>query len=137
MAQNRKGVPGQVGATHHHHEAGADCIHGRWATDTVDGHHHHERATKCIHGLWATDSVNGHHHHKRSRYGTSCAEHHDWATSEDELDNVVLTAGTSAEDPSIVYDLSQSDARSYKVVAAELAEDERRACASPPQAPTT
>jgi hypothetical protein len=110
--------------SHHHHKRGSDCEHRKWATSDDAGHHHHKRGNNCIHGLWATDSVGGHHHHKR---GGDCVEHRRWATSEDVADRgaltgtgVALTEAEFSDDPSIQYDLSQSDSRPCEEVEAEL-----------------
>ena len=103
---------------HHHHDRGSDCKHGMWATDDVDGHHHHKRSGDCVHGLWATDSINGHHHHKR---GGDCEEHQQWATGENYADNMVITKQAFSDDPSILYDLSQSDRRSTAEIEREIA----------------
>lgn len=104
---------------HHHHMRGSECSHGIWATDDFEGHHHHKRGESCVHGLWATDSINGHHHHKR---GGNCAEHQLWALSEEMPDNVMLTEQEFSDDPAILYDLSQSDRRSYAEIERELVE---------------
>jgi hypothetical protein len=102
---------------HHHHKRGQNCVHGIWATDDFQGHHHHKRGSNCVHGLWATDSINGHHHHLR---GGACVEHRQWATGEEQADNLMLTTLEFSDDPSIVYDLSQSDRRSYAEVEAAM-----------------
>jgi hypothetical protein len=102
---------------HHHHQRGAPCIHGLWATDDFEGHHHHKRRGDCLHGMWATDSINGHHHHMR---GGPCIEHCQWATGEEQADNVVLTRQEFADSPAILYDLSNADTRSYLEVEQEL-----------------
>jgi hypothetical protein len=114
-------------AAHHHHKRGSNCEHGRWATTNDAGHHHHKRGRNCGHGLWATDSVRGHHHHKR---GDNC-EHDKWATSDQFKDtgrtalDEMITEETFSDDPSVPYDLSNSDMRSYAEIEAELARMEQ------------
>ena len=107
-------------AGHHHHKRGHNCDHGWWATSDDAGHHHHKRGTDCIHNVWATDTVAGHHHHKR---GDNCPEHNRWATTAPFSDSTVqheITAEAFSDDPSVPYDLSQSDQRSYEEIEAEL-----------------
>jgi hypothetical protein len=114
-------------AAHHHHKRGSNCEHGKWATTQDAGHHHHKRGHNCGHGLWATDSVGGHHHHKR---GDDC-EHHQWATSDPFADtrvtglDEIITEETFSDDPSVPYDLSNSDQRSYAEIEAEPARMEQ------------
>lgn len=103
---------------HHHHKRGYNCNHGWWATSDAAGHHHHKLGHNCVHGFWATDSVNGHHHHKR---GGDCVEHGRWATSEDVSDARFLTDEEFSDDPSMEYDFSSTDKRSYEEIEAELA----------------
>lgn len=110
-------------AAHHHHKRGSNCEHGQWATTENAGHHHHKRGRNCGHGVWATSSVGGHHHHKR---GDDCV-HGKWATSDQFADtgftalDEMVTEETFSDDPSVPYDLSSSDLRSYEEVEAELA----------------
>jgi hypothetical protein len=110
-------------ATHHHHKRGHNCGHGLWATSDDAGHHHHKRGANCeAHNVWATSTNQGHHHHKR---GDNCV-HNKWATSDqfsDEWLNVedqTITEEAFSDDPSVPYDLSDSDQRSYSEVEAEL-----------------
>jgi hypothetical protein len=114
-------------AEHHHHDRGRDCPHGRWATDQVQDHHHHMRQGLCSHGVWATTSDHGHHHHERNNY---CA-HGVWATSQvvehasADHEHFEITEETFSDDPSVQYDLSNADPRSYEEIAAELARMQR------------
>jgi hypothetical protein len=114
-------------AAHHHHKRGRNCGHGWWATDESNGHHHHKRGTDCSHGVWATDNVNGHHHHKR---GDDCP-HGEWATTlpfqgaSVDREHFEITEETFSDDPSVQYDLSNTDRRSYEEIEAELARMQR------------
>ena len=120
VAGSREPIGPSAAGTHHHHKRGHNCGHGMWATSENAGHHHHKRGTDCLHNVWATDSVAGHHHHKR---GDDCPQHNQWATSDEYWDQWVdqtITEESFSDDPSVPYDLSQSDQRSYSEVEAEL-----------------
>ncbi len=115
LAESREPIGPSVVDVHHHHLRGSNCGHGVWATTDNAGHHHHKRGSNCKHGVWATSSADGHHHHKR---GDDCPAHGQWATS-DPFNGI--TAAVFSDDPSVPYDLSQSDQRPYDEVEAELA----------------
>jgi hypothetical protein len=108
---------------HHHHDRGRNCPHGLWATTQAHDHHHHMRQGLCSHGVWATTSDNGHHHHERNN---EC-DHNEWATSQvvrqasADHEHFEITEETFSDDPTVQYDLSNADPRSYEEIAAELA----------------